>query len=551
MHRRADRRRRPRADSSSRAAAAARARRAAGRRRARHRPARCSRASPATRSAARTSSASSGRVDRRGARDRAVRRRAARSRRRGRGRPRRPPSPCTCWPSAAAACRATGSCSSASAWARCLSPSTTTCSTRAPLDEALAAQVWLVGSLNGRGWADVRPLAVGARRAAAGGRAARPRAADAGARRRRGARARRRRSSARGRADLRRRRRWPRWRPPRPARSRSSRWPRRRSRAGSRAPRARASRRAALMGAAAARRRLRGQRLPGDVQLPVGVRHRRARRRLPGLAAGPRVARRRMTPPAGRRTSRSRTTSGSSRALDVAIPDGSFTVIVGPNACGKSTLLRALARLLKPRAATVLLDGRRSVAGRPRRSRAGSGCCRRAGRAGRDHRRRPGGPRPLPAPAAAAPVDARGRARGAERDGRTGVDDLAEPRRSTSCPAASASASGSRWCSPSRRRSCCSTSRPRSSTSRTRSRCWTCAPSCTSGGRTLVAVLHDLNQACRYATHLVAMREGEIVAEGAPAEIVDAELVERVFGLRCQVIEDPETGTPLVVPPRR
>ena len=65
---------------------------------------------------------------------------------------------------------------------------------------------------------------------------------------------------------------------------------------------------------------------------------------------------------------------------------------------------------------------------------------------------------------------------------------------------------------------------------------------------TVVVVLHDLNHACRYATHLIAMREGAIVAEGDPAEIVDAALVERVFGLRCRVIPDPETGLPLVVP---
>ena len=54
-------------------------------------------------------------------------------------------------------------------------------------------------------------------------------------------------------------------------------------------------------------------------------------------------------------------------------------------------------------------------------------------------------------------------------------------------------------------------------------------------GRTLVAVLHDLNQACRYATHLIALRDGQVVARGAPAEVVDAELVERVFGMRCRV----------------
>ncbi|MGB7238659.1 MAG: ABC transporter ATP-binding protein, partial [Rhodococcus sp. (in: high G+C Gram-positive bacteria)] len=47
-----------------------------------------------------------------------------------------------------------------------------------------------------------------------------------------------------------------------------------------------------------------------------------------------------------------------SENLTVEIPDGKFTVIVGPNACGKSTLLRALSRLLKPEAGTVLLDGK-------------------------------------------------------------------------------------------------------------------------------------------------------------------------------------------------
>lgn len=78
-----------------------------------------------------------------------------------------------------------------------------------------------------------------------------------------------------------------------------------------------------------------------------------------------------------------------------------------------------------------------------------------------------------------------------------------------------------------------------------------CAELHETGGRTLVAVLHDLNHAARYATHLVAMRDGAVVAEGPPAEVVTAPLVERVFGLRCQVIEDPETGTPLVVPASR
>ncbi|MDF2667604.1 MAG: ABC-type cobalamin/Fe3+-siderophores transport system, ATPase component [Microbacterium sp.] len=65
-------------------------------------------------------------------------------------------------------------------------------------------------------------------------------------------------------------------------------------------------------------------------------------------------------------------------------------------------------------------------------------------------------------------------------------------------------------------------------------------------GRTLVAVLHDLNQAARYGSHLIAVKDGRIVSEGAPADIVTAELVEEVFGLRCVVTPDPVSGTPAV-----
>ncbi len=68
------------------------------------------------------------------------------------------------------------------------------------------------------------------------------------------------------------------------------------------------------------------------------------------------------------------------------------------------------------------------------------------------------------------------------------------------------------------------------------------------GGRTLVAVLHDLNQACRYADHIIALRAGRILAEGPPAEIVTPELIEALYGLKCAVIENPLAGTPLVIP---
>jgi iron complex transport system ATP-binding protein len=67
-------------------------------------------------------------------------------------------------------------------------------------------------------------------------------------------------------------------------------------------------------------------------------------------------------------------------------------------------------------------------------------------------------------------------------------------------------------------------------------------------GRTTVMVLHDLNQACRYAHHLVAMKAGHIVAEGPPAEIMTEALVRDVFGVECRIVADPVAGTPLCVP---
>ena len=60
-------------------------------------------------------------------------------------------------------------------------------------------------------------------------------------------------------------------------------------------------------------------------------------------------------------------------------------------------------------------------------------------------------------------------------------------------------------------------------------------------------VLHDINQACRYATHLIAMSEGPS-SPRPPATVVTAELIQTVFGLPCHVIADPATGTPLVIP---
>ena len=237
--------------------------------------------------------------------------------------------------------------------------------------------------------------------------------------------------------------------------------------------------------------------------------------------------------------------------LDVEIPDGGFTAIVGPNACGKSTLLRALARMLKPRAGRGAARRRR----RSRRSRrkevarAARPAAAVRGRAGRDHGRRPRRPRPPPAPAAAAAVVARRTSAAvARRDGR----DRASPtsptarRRAVRRPApARLARDGARpGDAAAAARRADDVPRPR----RTRSRCSTCAPSCTSSGP------HARRGAARPQPRLPLRHppdrdaRGRVVAQGAPAEVVDAELVEDVFGLRCRVIDDPETGTPLIVP---
>ncbi len=67
-------------------------------------------------------------------------------------------------------------------------------------------------------------------------------------------------------------------------------------------------------------------------------------------------------------------------------------------------------------------------------------------------------------------------------------------------------------------------------------------------GRTIVMVLHDLNQAARYADTIVALRGGQIVAQGTPDQVITSENILQVFGLDADVIVDPVTGTPLCVP---
>lgn len=236
-------------------------------------------------------------------------------------------------------------------------------------------------------------------------------------------------------------------------------------------------------------------------------------------------------------------------ALDLVITTSQVSVIIGPNACGKSTLLRALSRLLLPESGQVLLDGRdihrypsREVARRlgllPQSSAAPAGIC-------------------------VADLVARGRfphqtlLHQWTRDDEQAVQQAMAATRITGlADRAVDELSGGQ-----------------------RQRVWLalllaqqtpvmlldepttyldiahqlevlelCRRLNREQGRTLVLVLHDLNQAARYADHLIAMKDGQILAAGAPEAVLQEALIEQVFGIRSRILPDPVTGSPWVLP---
>jgi len=67
-------------------------------------------------------------------------------------------------------------------------------------------------------------------------------------------------------------------------------------------------------------------------------------------------------------------------------------------------------------------------------------------------------------------------------------------------------------------------------------------------GKTIVMVLHDINLAARYADYLFAMKNGRLAAQGTPSEVITRETVRDVFGLECAVIPDPVSSSPAIVP---
>ncbi|MFS0638666.1 ABC transporter ATP-binding protein [Mesobacillus foraminis] len=70
-------------------------------------------------------------------------------------------------------------------------------------------------------------------------------------------------------------------------------------------------------------------------------------------------------------------------------------------------------------------------------------------------------------------------------------------------------------------------------------------------GTTIVMVLHDINLSARYADHIFALHQGKLVAQGEPSKVITSTLIKDIFGLDCTVIKDPISGSPLVIPKGR
>lgn len=238
--------------------------------------------------------------------------------------------------------------------------------------------------------------------------------------------------------------------------------------------------------------------------------------------------------------------------VTLAIPPGRITVLVGRNGCGKSTLLRALARLHRPRGGTVALDGA-SISSLPTRE-----VARRLGIL-------PQGP-VAPEGLTVRELVAQGRYPHQGWLRQWSLEDEGAVARALALTAMVDFAD-----------------RPVDTLSGgQRQKAWIAmalaqdtelllldepttfldmahqmdvldllADLDRQEGRTTVMVLHDLNQASRYAHHLVALKDGRVFAAGPPGAVVTEELIHDVFGIACRIIADPVSGAPLCVPVSR
>ncbi|KIL37850.1 ABC transporter [Gordoniibacillus kamchatkensis] len=235
--------------------------------------------------------------------------------------------------------------------------------------------------------------------------------------------------------------------------------------------------------------------------------------------------------------------------LDFAVPEGRITVLIGANGSGKSTLLRALARLMKPEAGAVLLDGK-DIAHTSTKEVA------------RKLAMLPQGP-VAPEGITVLQLVKQGRypyqswlQQWSEADERavraaleaTGMTPLAE----RPVDALSGGQRQRAWIAMTLAQGTATVLLDEPTTYLDLTHqieildlLYTLNER---EGRTVVMVLHDMNLACRYAHHLVAVKDRGIYAQGAPGDIVNAELIRNVFELDAHIIPDPLYGTPLCIP---
>ena len=237
------------------------------------------------------------------------------------------------------------------------------------------------------------------------------------------------------------------------------------------------------------------------------------------------------------------------RDLDLQVPHGRVTVIVGANACGKSTLLRGLARLLRPRSGSVLLDGE-AIHRLPTKQ-----VARTLGLLPQD---------PV-APEGVTVADLVGRGRhphhGAFRRWTPSDDEAVAEALVLTDTLGLADRVVDELSGGQRQRVWIAMALAQGTDLLLLDEPTTyldvahqvemldlLAELNARRGTTIVMVLHDLNLSARYADHLVALHTGRVVAEGTPREVVTEDVVRTVFGLDNRVIDDPVSHTPLVVP---
>ncbi|WP_029145068.1 ABC transporter ATP-binding protein [Microbacterium luticocti] len=235
--------------------------------------------------------------------------------------------------------------------------------------------------------------------------------------------------------------------------------------------------------------------------------------------------------------------------IDLDVPAGAITAVIGANGCGKSTLLRALARLLAPRAGEVLLDGE-PLHRRPTKQLArtlgllpqspvapeGIAVADLVGRGRQPHQRLLARWSAHDDEVVAQALEATGTAELADRC----VDELSGGQRQRV------------WIAMALAQQTDILLLDEPTTFLDVAHQVEVLDLLTDlnrrNGTTIVMVLHDMNLAARYADHLFAMRDGRVVASGAPADVVTTTLIREVFDLDCAVIADPVSGAPIVLP---